>query len=116
MNSAKIYYDSDGNEKTIYQMIKDEPEWTASKFQEMEKIIESRQWISVKDRLPEDDLKVVILVNYSEYMFGFFVAEDEEGDPLKRWYWYNVHDKNYNNVSGNIVTHWFPIPNLPEDS
>lgn len=36
MNTSKIYYDSNGDEKTIYQMIKYEPDWVASRFQFME--------------------------------------------------------------------------------
>lgn len=72
MNTAKIYYDSDGNEKTIYQMIKDEPEWTASRFQEMEKIIESRQWISVKDKYNEIiELLMLEQMKYTKQVGGY---------------------------------------------
>lgn len=40
MNTAKIYYDSDGNKKTIHQMVKDEPDWAANRIQEGENAIE----------------------------------------------------------------------------
>jgi hypothetical protein len=43
MNSAKIYFDADGNERTIYQMVKSEPEWAANRIQEGEKAIEQLQ-------------------------------------------------------------------------
>lgn len=33
MNTAKIYYDSDGKERTIQQMVKYEPEWAANIIQ-----------------------------------------------------------------------------------
>lgn len=39
MNTAKIYYDSDGNECTIHQMVKREPVWAAVRIQEGEKAI-----------------------------------------------------------------------------
>lgn len=34
--SKKIYYDADGNERTISQMVKVEPEWAANIIQEDE--------------------------------------------------------------------------------
>lgn len=40
MNTAKIYHDIDGNERTIHQMVKYEPRWAASRIQEGEKAIE----------------------------------------------------------------------------
>lgn len=40
MNTAKIYHDSDGNECSIVQMVKREPEWSAVRIQEGEKAIE----------------------------------------------------------------------------
>ena len=40
MNTAKIYKDSDGNDCTINQMVKYEPDWVASRFQHMESQIE----------------------------------------------------------------------------
>jgi hypothetical protein len=35
MNTAKIYYDSDGKERTIQQMVKYEPEWEIYKWHEL---------------------------------------------------------------------------------
>jgi len=39
MDTAKIYFDAKGNQKTIWQMVRDEPEWTANRLQEGEKAI-----------------------------------------------------------------------------
>ena len=39
MNTAKIYHDSDGKERTIFQMIKYEPDWAANRMQYQEKRI-----------------------------------------------------------------------------
>ena len=33
MDTARIYHDSEGNEKTIHQMVKCEPEWAANRIQ-----------------------------------------------------------------------------------
>ena len=33
MNTAKIYHDLDGDEKTIHQMVKYEPQWAAARIQ-----------------------------------------------------------------------------------
>lgn len=40
MNTSKIYQDSQGNECSISQMVKREPEWAANRVQEGEKAIE----------------------------------------------------------------------------
>ena len=45
MNTAKIYQDCNGEECTIHQMIRHEPEWAASRIQEGEKQLEKIvQW------------------------------------------------------------------------
>ena len=40
MNTAKIYHDSDGDERTILQMVTLEKEWAANRLQEGEKAVE----------------------------------------------------------------------------
>ena len=40
MNTAKKYHDSDGNECSIWQVVKREPEWASVRIQEGEKAIE----------------------------------------------------------------------------
>ena len=39
MNTAKIYHDSEGNECSIFQVVRREPDWAASRIQEGEKAI-----------------------------------------------------------------------------
>lgn len=39
MDTARIYHDVDGNERTIHQMVKEEPVWAANRVQEGEKAI-----------------------------------------------------------------------------
>lgn len=40
MDTGKTYHDSEGNERTIWQMVREEPEWAAARVQEGEKAIE----------------------------------------------------------------------------
>jgi hypothetical protein len=61
-------------------------------------------WISVKDRMPEDDVSILICskrktiskATYSSSMGRYNIADSD--------YWYNELD----------VTHWMPLPDLPE--
>jgi len=49
MDLNKVYYDSDGNAKTILQMVKLYPEWAANRIQEGEKAI--KRWEELKVRM-----------------------------------------------------------------
>ena len=50
MNTAKIYYDSEGNQRSIHQMVKHEPEWAATRIQEGENAIEAlKDWLLCAD-------------------------------------------------------------------
>lgn len=68
-------------------------------------LAESKQktgWISVKDRLPEREEAVVVLTEGMELLVANI---DEKFD-----YWY--HEEGI--LSMSYVTHWLPIPELPE--
>lgn len=39
MDTARVYFDSDDNECTIYQMVRRYPDWAASRIQEGEKAL-----------------------------------------------------------------------------
>ena len=43
MNTAKKYHDSEGNECSIFQVVRLEPEWTASVIQNYEKTTAQKQ-------------------------------------------------------------------------
>jgi hypothetical protein len=70
------------------------------------------QWISVKDRLPENkDNYVYIVTIYSHYKNNIFV------EPLKYIYdqWCNMHDEEL--LDGEYeVTHWMPLPSPPKEN
>jgi hypothetical protein len=63
MDTGKVYNDSDGNERTIHQMVKHEPNWAANRIQEGEKAIEKiekiKDWSKAYplDVFPEPDFK-----------------------------------------------------------
>ena len=40
MNTAKIYHDSEGNECSIFQVVRREPDWAATRIQVGERAIE----------------------------------------------------------------------------
>ena len=48
MNTAKKYHDSDGNECSIFQVVRLEPDWAASRIQEGEKAIEREKELLAK--------------------------------------------------------------------
>jgi hypothetical protein len=62
------------------------------------------EWISVKDRMPEDDVSILICskrktiskATYSSSMGRYNIADSD--------YWYNELD----------VTHWMPLPEPPK--
>ena len=55
------------------------------------------KWISVEDRLPEDDENVMILSNERITFVGFY----KNG----QWISYSLYA-----IYGNVVTHWMPLP------
>ena len=64
-------------------------------------------WVSVKDRLPEDETIVIIIVKYEVGWYRAFAWHDAYG-----WHSsaeeFNVEDSDY-------VTHWMSLPELPEE-
>ena len=63
------------------------------------------EWISVKDRLPEDAYEMIIA--------------DEAGITIGRYYkeqnqWYITYHGSHSRE--NTVTHWMPFPEGPDDS
>ena len=89
------------------------------RIENMEKIIEDQQeridimseggWISVKDRLPEQ--RIGVLVYCPEYNNVF---AGELNDYLKKGQWYFFDDEIKHPIEEE-VTHWMPMPKPPEE-
>lgn len=65
------------------------------------------EWISVKDRLPEINVDVLICVNFTVHSVTFKHCSVALFDGTS-W----DADGSY---SRNSVSHWMPLPKLPED-
>jgi hypothetical protein len=57
MDTGKAYHDSDGNECSIWQMVRREPEWAANRIQEGEKAIEHHSRLI--ERLEEEIMQAI---------------------------------------------------------
>lgn len=66
----------------------------------------SGEWISVKDRLPEDNENVLAHTRYGE--IRVFLS-DEEGD------WFDERGRFYSRNTSGAVTHWMPLPEPPKE-
>ena len=79
------------------------------------------QWISVNDRLPEEDKDYLVITNdfgkYSSVKIRSFAKDGETADEYalagKKYVWY-FWSGEYGYVSTNTVTHWMPLPEPPE--
>ena len=67
----------------------------------------AQQWISVKDRLPEDISDVLILSKEKESCVGYYRSSDND------WNMYNPCCSFHMELHG--VTHWMPLPAAPKE-
>ena len=61
-----------------------------------------QEWISVKDRLPEDYKQRVLVICIGDYPIGYPKIDT---DRYVRGHWVRY---------GIYVTHWMPLPKLPK--
>ena len=80
----------------------------------------AQEWISVKDKLPEEDGSYLVVINYFSHQSinvrsfaktGETVNEYDLAGEKNVWYYY---DSEYGYVSTDSVTHWMPLPELPK--
>lgn len=71
------------------------------------------QWISVKDKLPEEAVKVLIYTEYNATAYGFFTGAYYNNRPLFA-ITMNRNSKHswYEEIR---VSHWMPLPEPPKD-
>lgn len=77
---------------------------------ELERALKARQWISVKDRLPEDMKPVLVFMPTKA---GGLI---ETGILINKvWRWGHWEDLSDDEIPGHLeVTHWMPLPEPPE--
>ena len=72
------------------------------------------EWIDIKDKLPEDDSKVLVYESkfgkgeYSAISFGYYYGG--------KWHWENSQSgvvEYYPNADYWDITHWMPLPDKP---
>ena len=79
------------------------------------------EWISVKDRLPEEDGKYLVFeqsngrTNTSVLRFAKDARKVDKYDFKGRWKnaWYE-YDSEWGHYTVNSVTHWMPLPKPPK--
>ena len=85
------------------------------------KQLASNEWISVKDRLPEEDGKYLVFeqnsgrTNTSILWFAKDARKVDRYDFKGRWKnaWYE-YDSEWGHYTVNSVTHWMPLPQPPK--
>lgn len=70
------------------------------------------EWISVKDRLPEECVDVLIFNSNHIPVVGFLTYLNKN-EPIN-WTVCDWHDSELT-VEVDYVTHWMPLPKLPEE-
>ncbi len=63
------------------------------------------EWISIKNRKPEDNISVIILDYARDIHIGYFCDN--------RWFKGDVLD--FGAIPFPSVTHWLPLPELPRE-
>ena len=64
-------------------------------------------WISVKDRMPEDETEVIIIVQHKIGWYRAFAWHDAYG-------WHSVAEE-FCDGDSDLVTHWCELPEPPEE-
>lgn len=65
------------------------------------------EWISVKDRLPDEEQKVLCFTCDKEIVVADFSHFSYDFGELGEWHYWGVRDPRF-------VTHWMPLPQKPE--
>lgn len=64
-------------------------------------------WVSVKDRLPENETEVIIIVQHRIGWYRAFAWHDAYG-------WHSIADE-FCDGDSDLVTHWMPLPKPPKE-
>lgn len=111
MNTAKIYHDLDGNERTIHQMVKLEPQWAASRIQQAEKYEEESKWQPI-DTVEKTGF-YIWLADSTNMRLGFWALDTVDGSG----FWADLAKAESTGPRGLhfTPTHWKPLPKPPTE-
>lgn len=68
----------------------------------------AQQWISVKDRLPPDGVKVLLII-FGDIHYGWI--DQSPSDPTEYCLYFS---NTYIDKGHHALTHWMPIPSKPK--
>jgi hypothetical protein len=74
-------------------------------YENSEEEPKSMNWISVKERLPEETKRVLCLTSSGLYSVGYYYKNTWQADAV----YHSFEERGY------TVTHWQPLPDKPED-
>ena len=82
---------------------------------------EAMSWINVKDRLPNENGSYLVVYKAFQYAFvdvkrfakDLYSVDEYDFPNEHRPGWYEYDDE-YGYIERNDITHWMPLPNLPE--
>lgn len=72
------------------------------------------KWISVKDRLPEPEIPV--LVTYIGFVDGVAESDGIATINYGEWCWYEDKNSDNDEAVKVTITHWMPLPEPPKES
>lgn len=76
-------------------------------LKEMEYEAKIDKWISVKDRLPDEEQKVLCFTCDEEIVVADFSHFSYDFGELGEWHYWGIRPPEF-------VTHWMPLPQKPE--
>ena len=113
----------DVKEKLIKLQMQAKIGWTKGEFADylIQNGVTVQEWISVKDRLPEEDGSYLVTTNSfgdrQSVKFRWFAKDGENVDAYdlagQKDVWY-LYDSECGYVSIKTVTHWMPLPLPPK--
>lgn len=83
--------------------------YQAAKDQQADTVKVMPEWISVKDRLPPDGVKMLLIV-FGDIHYGWI--DQSPSDPTEYCLYFS---NTYIDKGHHALTHWMPLPEPPKD-
>lgn len=95
--------------------------WAKEMAEDLLKEQEAMSWINVKDGLPNENGSYLVVYKAFQYAFvdvkrfakDLYSVDEYDFPNEHRPGWYEYDDE-YGYIERNDITHWMPLPNLPE--